>query len=108
MYKYNLFFVIDRLFIFFEIYILKAFILAIDSFGFETDLRTHTAGPSPFAFRYFVIGKLYLETPWTCPLPSGLLRPNPPQLWLESTLFFYNYEYQKKGHLPILLSRNPN
>jgi hypothetical protein len=45
MYKYNLFFFIDRLFIFFEIYILKAFILAIDSFGFETDLRTHTAGP---------------------------------------------------------------
>ena len=28
------------------LYIIKAFIPAIDSFGFETDLRTHTQGQS--------------------------------------------------------------
>ena len=35
------------------LYIVKAFIPAIDSFGFETDLRTHTQGQVSLLFSYF-------------------------------------------------------
>ena len=61
------------------LYTIKAYIPAIDSFGFETDLRTHTQGQAfavqvgfffrsrqifYFCPRSFLIGRLFLVIHW--------------------------------------------
>lgn len=73
------------------LYTIKAFIPAIDSFGFETDLRTHTQGQafSLSVFHHWQVGKCCRPAdlaspcarpvPLVCPLP----RPDPdfPASW---------------------------
>jgi len=45
------------------LYTIKAFIPAIDSFGFETDLRTHTQGQAfcLSVFHHWQVSKLYYK-----------------------------------------------
>lgn len=45
------------------LYLIKAFIPAIDSFGFETDLRTHTQGQAfcLSVFHHWQVGGVYRD-----------------------------------------------
>lgn len=51
------------------LYTIKAFIPAIDSFGFETDLRTHTQGQ---AFALSVFHHWQVSRPFPCYQPAFL------------------------------------
>jgi len=44
--------------------IVSAEIPAIDAFGFETDLRSHTHKDKHFVYKYFCVGILYLAIQW--------------------------------------------
>lgn len=57
------------------LYTIKAFIPAIDSFGFETDLRTHTQGQafSLSVFHHWQVRKRY----WLPRVASHLCRASP-------------------------------
>lgn len=62
------------------LYTIKAFIPAIDSFGFETDLRTHTQGQafSLSVFHHWQVRKQHRLVPPLCrAIPSDLFLSRP-------------------------------
>ena len=58
--------------------------------------------PGKYFYKFYINNEWCIDdsqpiSTYTMPRKSSSTKGN--------TLFFYNYEYQKKGHLPILLSR---
>ena len=60
------------------LYTLKAVLPAIDSFGFETDLRIHTSGQA-FCLSVFDSWELLPGDPLDKSIKLNLLEPSPPQ-----------------------------
>ena len=69
------------------LYVIKAFIPTIDSFGFETDLRTHTQGQAMClsAFHHWQVGKI--QNPYHRHIISSLCRLCPVIRWTSRSSF---------------------
>ena len=76
------------------LYTVKAHIPALDSFGFETDLRIHTSGQA-FSLSVFDHWSLLPGDPLDKSITLKILEPSPPahlarELMIKTRFLFYN------------------